>query len=85
MRCHKFNARFVPAHSSTIALTPSNISVTHASPQAYFDNPNVTAPEVRRGLNSIFANDLVPEASILTSALKATRRVNDFATYVAYC
>lgn len=50
--------------------------------QAFFDNASLTAPEVRRGLNSVFANDLVPDVSILVSALKATRRVNDFATFV---
>ncbi len=50
--------------------------------QAYFDNANISAPEVRRGLNSVFANDLVPDVAILTSALRAARRTNDFATCV---
>ncbi len=49
--------------------------------KAFFSNANIAAPEVRRGLNSVFANDLVPDVSILTAALKATRRTNDFATY----
>jgi hypothetical protein len=50
--------------------------------QAYFENASITAPEIRRGLNSVFANDLVPDATILDAAIRASRRVNDYATYV---
>ncbi|KAI8087440.1 cytochrome c oxidase subunit VA-domain-containing protein [Thamnidium elegans] len=38
--------------------------------------------ELQRGLNNAFAYDLVPATSVIESALKASRRVNDFATAV---
>ncbi len=36
----------------------------------------------KRNLNNAFAYDLVPAPSVLTAALKAARRVNDFPTAV---
>ncbi|KZT73421.1 COX5A-domain-containing protein [Daedalea quercina L-15889] len=38
--------------------------------------------EVQRGLNNCFAHDLVPAPSVVEAALRATRRVNDYATAV---
>ncbi|PHH89786.1 hypothetical protein CDD83_5275 [Cordyceps sp. RAO-2017] len=38
--------------------------------------------ELQRNLNNAFAYDLVPSAPVIASALKAARRVNDFATAV---
>ena len=38
--------------------------------------------EVQRGLNNCFAHDLVPAPAVVESALRASRRVNDFATAV---
>ncbi|KAI8886095.1 COX5A-domain-containing protein [Backusella circina FSU 941] len=38
--------------------------------------------ELQRGLNNAFAYDLVPATSVIESALKASRRVNDYATAV---
>ncbi|KAI8140710.1 cytochrome c oxidase subunit VA-domain-containing protein [Fennellomyces sp. T-0311] len=38
--------------------------------------------ELQRGLNNAFAYDLVPAPSVIESALRASRRVNDFATTV---
>lgn len=38
--------------------------------------------ELQRGLNNCFAYDLVPSVGVITEALKASRRVNDFATSV---
>jgi len=38
--------------------------------------------ELQRGLNNCFAHDLVPSISIVTEALRACRRVNDYATSV---
>eukprot|EP00051_Salpingoeca_urceolata_P026482 m.477454 g.477454 ORF g.477454 m.477454 type:complete len:190 (-) comp20849_c0_seq1:251-820(-) len=49
---------------------------------SYFDDPELPAVQVRRGLNDVFAHDLVPSAKIIESALRATRRVNDFPTSV---
>jgi hypothetical protein len=36
----------------------------------------------QRHLNNAFAYDLVPSPSVITAALKAARRVNDFPTAV---
>eukprot|EP00035_Acanthoeca_spectabilis_P019759 m.429597 g.429597 ORF g.429597 m.429597 type:complete len:134 (+) comp17032_c0_seq1:105-506(+) len=49
---------------------------------AYFEDESLTSREIRRGLNDVFAHDLVPDPSILTAAFRATRRVNDFPTSV---
>ncbi|EEH36828.1 hypothetical protein PAAG_07246 [Paracoccidioides lutzii Pb01] len=38
--------------------------------------------ELQRNLNNAFAYDLVPSVSVMTAALKAARRVNDFPTAV---
>lgn len=38
--------------------------------------------ELQRNLNNAFAYDLVPSPSVITAALKAARRVNDFPTAV---
>ncbi|KAG1804454.1 COX5A, subunit VA of cytochrome c oxidase [Suillus variegatus] len=36
--------------------------------------------EVQRGLNNCFAHDLVPSPGVVEAALRAARRVNDYAT-----
>lgn len=38
--------------------------------------------EVQRGLNNCFAHDLVPSPAVIEAALRAARRVNDYATAV---
>ncbi|KIL71136.1 hypothetical protein M378DRAFT_6001 [Amanita muscaria Koide BX008] len=38
--------------------------------------------EVQRGLNNCFAHDLVPAPSVIEAALRASRKVNDYATAV---
>lgn len=38
--------------------------------------------EVQRGLNNCFSHDLVPAPSVVEAALRASRRVNDYATAV---
>merc|ERR1719174_3580806 len=49
---------------------------------AYFSDEALTSQEIRRGLNDVFAHDLIPDPTILTAALHATRRVDDFPTSV---
>jgi hypothetical protein len=41
-----------------------------------------TTTHLQRNLNNAFAYDLVPSPSVVVAALKAARRVNDFATAV---
>jgi len=38
--------------------------------------------ELQRGLNNCFAHDLVPSPAVVEAALRAARRVNDYATAV---
>jgi cytochrome c oxidase subunit 5a len=38
--------------------------------------------EVQRGLNNCFSHDLVPSPAVVEAALRAARRVNDYATAV---
>ncbi|KAJ8501883.1 hypothetical protein ONZ45_g11979 [Pleurotus djamor] len=38
--------------------------------------------EVQRGLNNCFAHDLVPAPSVIEAAVRAARRVDDYATAV---
>ena len=38
--------------------------------------------EVQRGLNNCFAHDLVPSPEVIEAALRAARRVDDYATAV---
>ncbi|TFK42270.1 cytochrome c oxidase subunit VA-domain-containing protein [Crucibulum laeve] len=38
--------------------------------------------EVQRGLNNCFAHDLVPSTGVVEAAVRAARRVNDYATAV---
>ncbi|GBE77607.1 COX5A-domain-containing protein [Sparassis latifolia] len=38
--------------------------------------------EVQRGLNNCFAHDLVPAPNVIEAAVRAARRVNDYATAV---
>jgi len=38
--------------------------------------------EVQRGLNNCFAHDLVPSTSVVEAAVRAARRVNDYATAI---
>ena len=38
--------------------------------------------EVQRGLNNCFAHDLVPSSAVVEAAVRAARRVNDYATAV---
>lgn len=49
----------------------------------YFEDDTLDSREIRRGLNDVFAHDLIPDPTILTAALRATRRVNDFPTWVS--
>ncbi|KAI8360310.1 cytochrome c oxidase subunit VA-domain-containing protein [Mortierella sp. GBAus27b] len=47
----------------------------------FFDNVDDVF-ELQRGLNNAFGYDLVPAPSVIAAALKASRRVNDYATAV---
>lgn len=46
---------------------------------AYFDNPELDAWELKKGLNELYGHDLVPEPKIVVAMLNAARRLNDVA------
>mmetsp|Transcript_29152 Transcript_29152/g.76327 ORF Transcript_29152/g.76327 Transcript_29152/m.76327 type:complete len:135 (-) Transcript_29152:179-583(-) len=72
-------APVVQARGMAEELTPQAFDAKWV---AYFEDETLSSREIRRGLNDVFANDLVPDPTILSAALRATRRVNDFPTSV---
>ncbi|XP_061621388.1 cytochrome c oxidase subunit 5A, mitochondrial-like [Phyllopteryx taeniolatus] len=48
----------------------------------YFNKPDIDAWELKKGMNTLIGYDLVPEAKILDSALRACRRLNDLASAI---
>ncbi|KAJ8784341.1 hypothetical protein J1605_008346 [Eschrichtius robustus] len=48
----------------------------------YFNKPDIAAWELRKGMNTLVGYDLVPEPQITDAALRACRRLNDFASAV---
>ena len=50
--------------------------------EAYFNDPELDAWALKRGLNELYGHDLVPEPKIVVAMLKAARRVNDVAVAI---
>uniref|UniRef100_A0A2R9A1M4 Cytochrome c oxidase subunit 5A, mitochondrial n=1 Tax=Pan paniscus TaxID=9597 RepID=A0A2R9A1M4_PANPA len=48
----------------------------------YFNKPDIDAWQLRKGMNTLVSYDLVPEPKIVDAALRACRRLNDFASAV---
>lgn len=51
---------------------------------AYFNRPDIDGWEIRKAMNDMHGMDLVPEPKIIIAALKACRRVNDYALTTRY-
>ena len=47
-----------------------------------FCRPEIDEWELRKGLNELYGHDLVPEPKIVNAALRACRRLDDFAMSV---
>lgn len=45
----------------------------------YFSRPDIDHWEIRKAMNDLAGSDLVPEPVIIIAALKACRRLNDYA------
>ncbi|KAK5993384.1 Cytochrome c oxidase polypeptide VI [Cladobotryum mycophilum] len=83
-----------PAAAAAAAARPFTVSVPRRSEHAEETFEEFTARfekefesvqdvfELQRNLNNAFAYDLVPSPAVVAAALKAARRVNDFATAV---
>ncbi|KAF5332461.1 hypothetical protein D9611_005353 [Ephemerocybe angulata] len=88
-----FRAAARPALAARATLAPV-LAVRHASGHAQETFEQFTDRyvkffqgaedlfEVQRGLNNCFAHDLVPAPEVVAAAVRAARRVNDYATAV---
>ena len=47
--------------------------------EAYFNRPDIDGWEVRKAMHDLTGMDLVPEPKIVAAALRACRRINDYA------
>jgi len=47
--------------------------------EAYFNRPDIDGWEVRKAMHDLTGMDLVPEPKLVAAALRACRRVNDYA------
>lgn len=52
--------------------------------EAYFNRPDIDAWEVRKGMNDLLGMDLIPDPKIVAAALRACRRLNDYALTVRW-
>uniref|UniRef100_A0A4D5R9E6 Cytochrome c oxidase subunit 5A, mitochondrial n=1 Tax=Scolopendra viridis TaxID=118503 RepID=A0A4D5R9E6_SCOVI len=52
--------------------------------EAYFNRPEIDHWEIRKAMNDLQGMDLVPEPKIVIAALKACRRLNDYALTVRF-
>ncbi|KAK0164451.1 hypothetical protein PV328_003080 [Microctonus aethiopoides] len=50
----------------------------------YFNRPDIDHWEIRKAMNTLAGVDLVPEPRIITAALRACRRLNDYALAVRF-
>jgi len=46
---------------------------------AFFSRPDIDGWEIRKGMQTLHVMDLVPDPKIISAALRACRRVNDYA------
>ena len=52
--------------------------------ESYFNRSDIDAWEARKGMNELLGMDLVPEPKIVIAALKACRRLNDYALAIRW-
>ncbi|GLH01338.1 hypothetical protein R5R35_006995 [Gryllus longicercus] len=52
--------------------------------ETFFNRPDIDGWEIRKAMNDLCGMDLVPEPKIINAALKACRRVSDFALAVRF-
>ncbi|KAL4658786.1 cytochrome c oxidase subunit 5A, mitochondrial [Arapaima gigas] len=81
-------ARVQPSCTAPVALRPYSHAVQETDEEfdarwvTYFNKPDIDAWELRKGVNTLVGYDLVPEPKILDAALRACRRLDDFASAV---
>lgn len=52
--------------------------------EAYFNKQDIDGWEIRKGMNDLHGMDLIPEPRIIIAALRACRRVNDYALTIRF-
>lgn len=52
--------------------------------EAFFNRKDIDGWEIRKAMNDLCGMDLVPEPKIINAALRACRRVNDYALAVRF-
>ncbi|KJE97408.1 cytochrome c oxidase subunit Va [Capsaspora owczarzaki ATCC 30864] len=80
----------VPAQATQVAAVRAYSAGHHVETDAqfdarwlaYFQDPNLDLWELRNGLNTLLAHDVIPEPAIVAAALRQARRHNDFALAV---
>merc|ERR1719323_2138 len=58
---------------------PATAAEFDARFEAYFNRPDIDGWELRKGMHDLSGFDMVPEPKIVAAALRACRRVNDYA------
>ncbi|XP_058461906.1 cytochrome c oxidase subunit 5A, mitochondrial-like [Malaya genurostris] len=79
---HQVNSRNLPtrlSHSS--CQTDAEFDARY---EAYFNRPDIDCWEARKAMNELFGYDLVPEPKIIVAALRACRRLNDYALAIRF-
>ena len=71
----------LPSRSASSAHSQESFEAFTARYVSFFQSAQDLF-ELQRGLNNCFAHDLVPAPSVIEAALKAARRVDDYATAV---
>uniref|UniRef100_T1HM18 Cytochrome c oxidase subunit 5A, mitochondrial n=2 Tax=Rhodnius prolixus TaxID=13249 RepID=T1HM18_RHOPR len=52
--------------------------------ESYFNRADIDGWEVRKGMNDLHGMDLVPDPKVIIAALRACRRINDYALAVRF-
>ncbi|XP_076052135.1 cytochrome c oxidase subunit 5A [Oratosquilla oratoria] len=77
----------VPAAAGTRAMSKQSTETDEefdARYEAYFNRSDIDGWETRKAMNDLCGMDLIPEPKIIISALRACRRLNDFALAVRF-
>lgn len=74
-------AAFAPVRRSHTQETDEEFDVRY---ERFFSRSDIDGWEIRKAVNDLQGYDLVPEPKIVIAALKACRRVNDYALAVRF-
>jgi len=75
------SAAFAPVRYSHTQETDEEFDIRYES---FFSRSDIDGWEIRKAVNDLQGYDLVPEPKIIIAALKACRRVNDYALAVRF-